>query len=263
MGTSASSNGPGSGVSFDPPWLDDVEVPNQQKNDKSNEQPVLAPRARFGNARRNMGEYVRSGDRDSARRALGHYSKTGMGGAQNVAKRMRTSTKVATTFFNTFRSLREDDSFALGKKLKELQSQGAGANQIIDAIVGHVCPVGGSIDETSCRDSGTAAISEFLVENPDADVCNLDDDQIWSLTATYLGNEVFGRVQMDIGQAFEKQEVSIEDRVIRLNDMREYIQSEIAIQMNKLRENAGKKLDINKLLSDTIRNTFEVYEVDV
>lgn len=68
---------------------------------------------------------------------------------------------------------------------------------------------------------------------------------------------------MDIGQAFEKQDVSIEDRVIRLNDMREYIQSEIAIQMNKLRENAGKKLDINKLLSDTIRNTFEVYEVEV
>ena len=68
---------------------------------------------------------------------------------------------------------------------------------------------------------------------------------------------------MDIGQAFEKQDVSIEDRVIRLNDMREYIQSEIAIQMNKLRETADKKLDINKLLSDTIRNTFEVYEVDV
>ena len=263
MGTSASSKGPGSGVSFDPPWLDDIEVPNQQKTEKQNEPLVLAPRARFGNARRNMGEYVRSGNRDSAHRALGHYSKTGMGGAQNVAKRMRISTKVAANFFNTFQSLREDNTFALGRELKDLQSQGADANQIIDAIVSHVCPGGGSIDEISCRDSGTAAISEFLVENPDADVCNLDDDQIWSLTATYLGNEVFGRVQMDIGQAFEKQDISIEDRVIRLNDMREYIQSEIATQINKLREAADNKLDINKLLSDTIRNTFEVYEVKV
>ena len=25
MGTSASSNGPGSGVSLDPPWLDDID----------------------------------------------------------------------------------------------------------------------------------------------------------------------------------------------------------------------------------------------
>ena len=263
MGTSASSNGPGAGVPFDPPWLDDVEVPNQQKTEKQNEPLVLASRARFASARRNMGEYARSGDKDSVRRALGHYSKTGMGGAQNVAKRMRTSTKVAANFFNTFHSLREDNTFALGLELKELRSQGADANQIIDAIVSHVCPTGGSIDEISCRDSGTAAISEFLVDNPDADICNLDDDQIWSLTATYLGNEVFSRVQMDIGQAFEKQDVSIEDRVIRLNDMREYIQSEIATQMNKLRETADKKMDINKLLSDTIRNTFEVYEVEV
>ena len=263
MGTSASSNGPGAGVSFDPPWLDDVEVLNQQKTEKQNEPLVLAPRARFSSARRNMGEYARSGDKDSVRRALGHYSKIGMGGAQNVAKRMRTSTKVAASFFNTFQSLREDNTFALGSELKKLRSQGADANQVIDAIVSHVCPTGGSIDEISCRDSGTAAISEFLVDNPDADICNLDDDQIWSLTATYLGNEVFSRVQMDIGQAFEKQDVSIEDRVIRLNDMREHIQSEIAIQMNKLRETADKKLDINKLLSDTIRNTFEVYEVDV
>ena len=263
MGTSASSNGPGAGVSFDPPWLDDVEVPSQQKTEKQNEPFVLAPRARFSSARRNMGEYVRSGDRDSIRKALGHYSKTGMGGAQNVAKRMRISTNVAANFFNTFQLLREDNEFALGRELKELQSQGANANQIIDAIVSHLCPAGGSLDEISCRDSGTAAISEFLVENPDADLLNLDDDQIWSLTATYLGNEVFNRTQLDIGQAFEKQDVSIEDRVIRLNEMREYIQSEIATQINKLRETADNKLDINKLLSDTIRNAFEVYEVEV
>ena len=102
MGTSASSKGPGSGVSFDPPWLDDVEVPNQQKTEKQNEPLVLAPKARFGGARRNMGEYARSGDRDSAHRALGHYSKTGMGGAQNVAKRMRISTKVAANINRLF-----------------------------------------------------------------------------------------------------------------------------------------------------------------
>lgn len=29
MGTSASSMGPGAGVSLDPEWLDDIELPNQ------------------------------------------------------------------------------------------------------------------------------------------------------------------------------------------------------------------------------------------
>ena len=34
MGTSASSMGPGAGVSLDPEWLDDIKLPNQD-----NEQP--------------------------------------------------------------------------------------------------------------------------------------------------------------------------------------------------------------------------------
>lgn len=72
MGTSASSKGPGAGVSFDPPWLDNIDVPGQD-NQNNNVNPAvgIAPKARFGSARRSMGEYVRSGSRDSVRRSLG------------------------------------------------------------------------------------------------------------------------------------------------------------------------------------------------
>ena len=263
MGTSASSKGPGAGVSFDPPWLDDIDVYDQDKQNNVDPALGIAPKARFGSARRCMGEYVRSGSRDSMRRSLGHYSKTGMGGAQNVARRMRTSTKIAASFFGTFRALRDDTSFPLGKKISELKDRGANASEIIDTIVGHVCPKGGSIDEVSCRDSGTSALSEFMDRNPDADFSNLSDDQIWSLTAMFLGNEAFSRIQLDIGQAFEKQNVPYVDRVIRLNDMREYIQSEIATQMDTLRKSADQNVDMNQLFQDTIRNTFEVFEVEV
>lgn len=264
MGTSASSKGPGAGVSFDPPWLDDIDVSGQD-NQNNNVNPAIgiAPKARFGSARRSMGEYVRSGSKDSAGRSLGHYSKTGMGGAQNVARRMRTSTKTASNFFNTFRSLRDDTTFSLGKEISELKNRGADASEIIDAIVGHVCPKGGSVDEVSCRDSGTSALSEFMDQNPDADFSNLSDDQIWSLTAIYLGNETFNRIQMDIGQAFEKQDVPYVDRVNRLNDMRDYIQSEIGTQMDALRKTTDQNVDMNQLFQDTIKNTFEVFEVEV
>ena len=264
MGTSASSKGPGAGVSFDPPWLDDIDIPGQSKqNNNKDTDIVIAPKARFRGARKNLGEYVRSGSRDSVRRTLGHYSKTGMGGAQNVARRMRISTKTASNFFSTFRSLRDDTSFSLGKEISELKNRGADASEIIDAIVGHVCPKGGSADEVSCRDAGAAALSEFMDNNPEADFSNLSDDQIWSLMAIYLGNEVFNRIQMDIGQAFEKQDVSYVDRVIRVNDMREYVQSEISIQMDVLRKTADQNVDLNQLFQSTIENTFEVFEVEV
>ena len=182
MGTSASSMGPGAGVSLDPEWLDDIELPNQdntqsddynadnrenddqsdEKKADDNEKPDIAPKFRFASARRGMREYVRSGSKDSLRKSLGHYSKTGMGGAKSLSKRMRTSTKVAANFFHTFQSLRDNENFALGKILSELQGRGANANEIIDTIINNVCPNGGSLDEVSCRDSGRFALSEFM-----------------------------------------------------------------------------------------------------
>ena len=283
MGTSASSMGPGAGVSLDPEWLDDIELPNQgdnqsdghtddssEKDNQSdgkkpddNEKPDIAPKFRFANAGRGMGEYVRSGSKDSLRKSLGHYSKTGMGGATNLSKRMRTATKVAANFSQTFQSLRDNENFALGKILSELQGRGANANEIIDTIINNVCPNGGSLDEVSCRDSGRFALSEFMDQNPDADISKLTDDQIWSLTATFLGNEAFSRVQLDIGQSFEKQDVSAVERVNRMNEMKEYLQSEISVQLNQLRNSGSQMIDMEKLFQTAIKNTFEVYEVEV
>lgn len=42
-----------------------------------------------------------------------------------------------------------------------------------------------------------------------------------------------------------------------------YIQSEIAIQMDALRKTADQNVDMNQLFQDTIKNTFEVFEVEV
>lgn len=282
MGTSASSIGPGAGVSLDPEWLDDIELPNQDntqsvdKNDDNNEKdnqignkqddietPDLAPKFRFANARRGMSEYVRSGSKESLRKSLGHYSKTGMGGAEKLSKRMRTSTKVASNFFQTFQSLRDNENFALGKILSDLKNRGANANEIIDTIIDNVCPQGGSLDELSCRDSGRFALCEFMDRNPDADISKLSDDQIWSLTGTFLGNEAFSRVQLDIGQAFEKQNTSAVERVNRMNEMKDYLQSEISVQLNRLRNTDNQMIDMQKLLQTAIKNTFEVYEVEV
>ena len=165
MGTSASSKGPGSGVSFDPPWLGDIDVPGvpaETTMEKLVMPIMVAPPRRFANARRYMGDYVRTGNGESARKALGHYSKTGMGGAVNVARRMGTSTRSAVNYFNTFRSLRDNGTFSLSKEIRSLRERGADAQKVIDAIVRHIFPSGGSIDETACRNSGASALSDFL-----------------------------------------------------------------------------------------------------
>ena len=283
MGTSTSSMGPGAGVSLDPEWLDDIDIPNtgniqsdQQKieNDENEnlinnntqdniETPDLAPKFRFANARRGMGEYARLGSKESLRKSLGHYSKTGMGGAEKLSERMRISTKVASNFFHAFQSLRDNEKFSLGELLSELKKRGANANEIIDTIIDNVCPKGGSLDEVSCKDSGRVALSQFMKRNPDADFCELTDDQIWSLTSIFLGNEAFNRVQLDIGQCFEKQDIPVVERVNRMNEMKDYLQSEISVQLNLLRNSEHQIYDMQKLFQKAIKNTFEIYEVEV
>lgn len=276
MGTSASSNGPGSGIPLDPAWLDDIDYNGGDsfgegqldENSSDVSQDTLntlkvAPRGRFSSARRNMREYVRSGSSDSLRQSLGHYSRTGMGGAKALSHRMRASAKVGSNFYGAFRSLRDDPEFALGKVLSDLKAQGANAHQIISTIVGQVCPNGGSIDEVSLRNSATAALSEYLEEHPTVDFCRLSDDQMWELTGTYVGNEIFERVQMDIGQAFEKNDITVSERIIRMNNMRAFIQADVAVQLNKIRETELKTVNIEKLIQRTIQATFEVYEEEV
>lgn len=278
MGTSASSNGPKSGISLDPPWLDNIDMDknplenhNQDKEEVSDDVQqnavqqlqFLAPRARFSGARRNLNDYVRSGSTDSLRQSLGHYSRTGMGGAAAVSRRMRVSARVGANFFDTFRSLRDDAEFALGKTLSALKSQGADAHQIISAIVNHACPQGGSLDEISSKNSATAALSEYLEKYPDTDIFHLSDDQMWALTGTYLGNEIFSRIQMDVGQAFENSAIPFPDRIKRLNEMKEFIQVEVSNQLNKIRDTASQIVNTQKLLQETIKNTFEIYEVAV
>lgn len=278
MGTSASSNGPKSGISLDPPWLDDIDMDKNpfENNNQDKEEifddiqqnavqqlQILAPRARFSSARRNLSDYVRSGSTDSLRQSLGHYSRTGMGGASAVSRRMRVSARVGANFFDTFRSLRDDAEFALGKTLSSLKSQGADAHQIISAIVNHACPQGGSLDEISSKNSATAALSEYLEKYPDTDIFHLSDDQMWALTGTYLGNEIFSRIQMDVGQAFENSAIPLPDRIKRLNEMKEFIQVEVSNQLNKIRDTASQIVNTQKLLQETIKTTFEIYEVAV
>ena len=126
MGTSSSSAGPGGSVPFDPPWLDDIGNPQsdggaqddgQGNGDSQNigqedngpkepaRPPDLAPRGRFRNARREIGIFARTGNQESFRKAIGHYSRTGMGGARNAASRMRASTKSAANFCALFSQL--------------------------------------------------------------------------------------------------------------------------------------------------------------
>ena len=270
MGTSASHNGPKSGVSFDPPWLNDIDSPETPVSPLQNPQLApavlpLAPPARFKSARTSMGDYIRSGSQESLTKSLGHYSRTGMGGAQNVASRMRHSASVASKLYSSFSSLRQGNEPTISNIISNYRAANTDVYGLIDAIAEYICTNGGSLDETSPKDSVFLALSDLFDKNPDVDITALSDDSVWSLVSSFLGYEAFSRIQLDIGQGFETNDVSLTDRVTRLNDMREYLESEISSQINVIRNEIGNKLpsDLQKVMMTAVERTFKVFEVTV
>jgi hypothetical protein len=279
MGTSSSSSGPGAGVPFDPPWLSSVasEVgaplenisgePSQPEQNPQQADPAvqpveMAPPRRFGNARRFLGEYASSGDRGSLKKALGSYSRKGMGGASKVANRMRTSTSAGAGLFNFLQEVRDSSDTKVRNWVNQLISNNLSAYEVADEIIDQVISTGGSLEEESCRDSMAQAMSDLLTIDPDVDLLNMDNDSIWIVIELFMANEAFNRLNLDIGQLFESAKYSPREAVSRMNDMREYLKSEISAQIQELRTDTSNptKAEMNNLLQAAIKITFEVFE---
>ena len=284
MGTSGSSTGPGPGVSFDPPWLDDIEIPApgdspppddqncDQKPDDFNTdtdqpQPPLtphgvAPPARFRAARRALGEFVRTGDKNAFRRAVGHYSRTGMGGARNAANRMRTSARVGANAFGVLQAARERTDPTINEWVNSLTTRKASVQEIADEIVKRTTPSGGSQDEAACQESMAKALGDLMADEPHIDFFNLDNDHIWRLIESFLAYEAFHRLLLDIGQVFEDSSLSPCERVMRMKEMRDYLRAEISAQIDALRPNTSHATSsqLQSILQEALENTFFVYE---
>jgi hypothetical protein len=283
MGTSTSSTGPAGGVPFDPPWLDDIPLPmpgghvppddDTQTEDSGDNQlesppqstpfPIeIAPPKRFYNARRALGVFARTGQKDAFNRAVGHYSKTGMGGARNAARRMRISTRTGAKVFDFLQSVREGTNPLINDWVSSLITRKVNPQEIARDIIRHVVPIGGSQDEAACQESMAQAIGDLLANYPGIDLLHLGNGDIWTLIESFLSYEAFHRLYLDIGQVFEDSSLNPRDRVKRVKEIQNYLQAEIKAQIEGLRvgtTSAGSE-QLQSILQNALKNTFTVYE---
>ena len=261
MGTSSSSSGPKSGVPIDPPWLDST-IPQPSNS------PALtsskAPPRRFANARRNLNAYIASGYKESLKKALGHYSSKGMGGAKQVASRMRFSTSSGSRLFNFLDGIKDGLSPEIKDWIKQLYEGDLDASEIADEITKKIISESGVIEEDSCRKSMNIALAELIESNQDFSLEKMNEDSIWAVMTSFLAHEVSTRVFHDIGQSFEKSD-DPKGSVLLMNDMLEYVKAEISRQIRTLRSNTSTLAtdEINNLLQLVVERTFKVFEEDL
>jgi hypothetical protein len=284
VGTSTSSSGPGAGASLDPPWLDDLvpdaadaeslaspsdESPTAGDGSVEGGQaepkgvvPTVAPPRRFASARRNLGAYIRSGDTAALARGIGHYSRTGMGGASAATSRMRASTSAGAGLVSFLQSARDGSDARIATWVQDLLARTPTSEDVADAIVQELAPPGGSADEESLRDSMALAISELILIQPDIELLHMSDTDTWTLLQLFLGHEVCNRLEFDIGQFFESSRLDPELGVKRELEMRDFVKNEVGVQLTTLRQKTSNpsKQQLDALVGDAVRMTFEVYE---
>jgi hypothetical protein len=275
MGTSTASAGPGSGVSLDPPWLDDVAgaVGGEGSVLPVDMEPAVSPPgavgaalpARYGDARREMGKFLRNGDSEHLRKALGHYSRRGSGGAQAAASRMRASTRAGASLFSFLSSVSQGTSAEARQWIESLQATNPSAEDVVDAIVRELAPAGGSPDEESFRDAMALALHELLRDDTSVDPLRMGANDIWELMKGYLAIEAANRLCFDLGPIFESAQLDPRTVVLREREMRRFLKNEIGLHVDMLRGTAANptRNQLDAILQEALKMTFELFEVDL
>jgi len=196
---------------------------------------------------------------------MGHYSLVGMGGARNVANRLRVATRTGASAFGFLQAVREKTDQTINEWIGVLQARNASVREIADEIVKRTTPVGGSQDEVTSRESMAQALEDLIERDPGVDFLNLNDEEIWMLIESFLGYEAFHRICLDIGQVFEDPSISARDRVVRMKEMRDYLKSELSAQVEELRRKKtnAASTELQYILQSAIENTFVVYEGEI
>lgn len=280
MGTSQSSNGSPSGVPMVPPWVPDIPLPapppegspeRSPNNDEDQNRPPLteprqpipvAPAGRFGNARRSLGEFAHSGDRDGMRRGVGRYIRVGYGGSRTATRRFSGTAQTANALYSALSGGTSNPYSSPGNQLDPVLIGGRSVDAVMDAVVEAIRPVDGTQDTEASRTAIKDALSDVLSKFPDADMLNLEEQHRELAIECYVSSDVFRRFDLDLGKSIREKAPSAVTGLARLKEVREYIREAVAASFRKLRE-AGHRLltgRITQIVQNALRETFLVFE---
>lgn len=295
MGTSASSRGPGSGpdIPIVPPWVDSPpqqpapqppqpiptpeqsptspspqapQSPNPQvpppQNPQPQPQPEPSPPGRWRGVRTSLGKFGGGGDDRGRhlRRGLGHYSRSGMGGSGNAARRMGGSARTASVLHSALTALANGEPLPQELGIDPLVLVGLSPSEFADALVDAIRPIDGTQDAEATRDSVARALSDMLDQN--ADITSLTPQQVDQVTASTLGYDVALRIELDVGKAIIAKAPTKGDGLERLQEMKDYVREIVAAEYAEERARIGTvgRAAIERISRNAIQQAFEVFE---
>lgn len=297
MGTSQNNDPPGKGLPYVPPWTpplpplpppvppkppepsesdpqdDGPSEPEKDETDDGNDQAndprqlpqvpsPLAPPARFKGARRGVGDFANSGNRNSLRKSLREYVRHGYGGSKTTTARFGGTASIAGVFGSALESVADGSQQAGPGVLDRVLLQGRSASEVMDALVEAVRPVDGTQDAEAERASIRGSLSDVLVRYPDADLLNLSAEQRAFAIERFTAMDVFHRYELDMCKTIQEKAPSASVAMRRLKEIKDYIKECVSASFRKI-ATARTPLTtgrISQVVTQALQDTFEVFE---
>ena len=180
----------------------------------------------------------------------------GMGGPRRAASTMRGTAQGAGVLGQFLTSARNGSDPQIVDWVKRTRAANLAADDLILEMVKEVMPDTGSVDDESLRNAAAEALGGLYELNPDIDIFNLTDAQIHDVMAITIANDVCNRVDLQLGQTYERLRHDPQQVQLFRKDVKEYVQSEVRVVMERL---GGKGLAPQQLSREVLRSAMEVF----
>lgn len=295
MGTSTSSKGGSAGSPFDPEWLDSAaggagggegsstaggeggETDGASADgDSGGASPSdagsngggpasapdgvafgdFAPNRRFAAARTSMSTYVSGGGRDSLRSAAKNMVNKGMGGPRRAASTMRRTAQGAGQLGQFLASARDQSDPKVVDWVQRVREENLSANDLALELVREVLPDTGSVDEESIRNAAAEALGKLYEMAPDVDIFNLTNAQIADVIGLTIANDVCNRMDLLLGQTYERLKFDVHQVQVHRNDVKEFVHGEVRVVMDR---HGALQADPQRLAQEVLASTLKVF----
>lgn len=281
MGTSASSTGPNNQSPLIPSWAEqsppvtidpaqdtagsdgenqgDKEIDNEKVQQEIGKPSGTAnPANRFAGARREFGNYAKTGGSSSdLRRALKSYSKKGSGGGKTTSRRLASGITAGTGLLGVMRG---DTVTVNNQSLSLSDLKGLSTDQAIDRIASHLAP--DNADSDSVRIALDYALEEALPDTEDFDPNSFTEEVIQQAIGCYLTDLIFQDVVEGMGRAWFHVEPASKHHSMEV-ELRELIKVIAQEQLDKVTNGNPINItrdNITKIQADAIAMTVEEWE---
>lgn len=106
------------------------------------------------------------------------------------------------------------------------------------------------------RNAAAEALGQLYEVAPEVDIFNLTDAQIGDLIGYIVANDICNRVDLQLGQTYEKLKFDARQIQLYRNDIKEYVNAQIKVVLDR---QGPRGIDHQRLASEVLASTLEVF----